>query len=229
MCAGSFLLMLKIIVLKDFLWLVSLKNEDVILARLVGHVFGDGHIHIHKYYFVYVNSEGALLERVKKYIEKVFGCVKVNLGSSIGGVPRLQFSNIVGKHLSFLGAPVGSKIRSPTSIPKWIETGSEEVIIAFLSSLVDDEFSLRKYDATIKVEKLASLINELKYYLLSLKKLFKEIGIEVSEPHSDQEKMKANGEKVISMRIWITGRHNLRKLKKLDIVHPRKKEIIISY
>ncbi len=206
-----------------------LNDENAILARLVGHVFGDGHIHVRKYYFVYVNSERALLESVKRCVQQVFGNVKVSMGRSIGGVPRLQFSNVVGKHLSFLGAPVGSKIRSPTPIPKWIEAGSEEVLIGFLSSLVDDEFSLRKYDATIKVEKLASLINELKYYLLSLKKLFEEIGIEVSEPHSDQEKMKTNGEKVISMRVWITGRHNLRKLKKLDIAHPRKKEIILSY
>ena len=51
-------------------------------------------------------------------------------------------------------------------------------------------------------------------------KLLGTLGIKASKPHKDQIKTKANGEKVISMRIWIAGRENLRKTKYLNIIHP---------
>ena len=201
----------------------------MLIARLVGHVFGDGYIHIRKYYFVYVNSERSLLENVRNIITTLFGEVSLNIGTFIGGIPRYQFSSIVGRTLNEYGAPAGSKIKSPTPIPSWIMYGSEEIIKAFLSAIIDDEASIRKYDITVKAEKIIAMKEYLEKYLSSLKILFNTLGIKASKPHKDQIKTKKNGEKVISMRIWITGRENLKKIKQLNIIHPIKRKIINNY
>ena len=71
--------------------------------------------------------------------------------------------------------------------------------------------------------------DELVKYLEGIRKLLNILGIKASRPHKDQIKTKANGEKVISMRIWITGRENLRKTKYLNIIHPLKRKILLQY
>lgn len=204
-------------------------DSDSLVARLVGHVFGDGYIHVRKHYFVYVNFERLLLEKVRDYVTTLFGDVPLNVGTSIGGVRRYQFSSAVGRALSEYGAPVGSKIRSSTPVPLWIMNGSEEDIKEFLSAIIDDEASFRKYDITVKAEKLIIMKDELVKYLEGIRKLLGTLGIKASKPHKDQVKTKANGEKVISMRIWITGRENLRKTKYLNIIHPLKRKILLQY
>jgi hypothetical protein len=102
-------------------------ERETVIARLIGHVFGDGSIHKTKYYFIYTNSNNVLQQKVKELVIKTFGKVKYNVGTSIGGILRYQYPSRVGRFLSERGAPVGSKITQPTTIPEWIFKGDDKI------------------------------------------------------------------------------------------------------
>lgn len=87
-----------------------MANKKAMLARLVGHTFADGNIHKNKQYFTYVNSNKQMHIEVQDMITKIFGSVALNIGTSISGTPKYQYSNKVGKYLVEFGAPVGSKV-----------------------------------------------------------------------------------------------------------------------
>lgn len=196
------------------------------LARLVGHVFGDGSIHKNKKYFIYTNSTPELQEAVQKIVERQFGEVKFNEGTSISGTPRLQYSNKVGKELAKWGAPVGSKTLQETEIPLWIRNGTEEIKSSFLGALFDDEGSFRN-DASkqivFKSAKEISLKPNLLIYLNQLITLLKDLGINTSEIKGDQIKKRKDGKQIISLRFWITSKENFSKFQnKIFLFHPQK-------
>jgi intein/homing endonuclease len=202
------------------------NNVDV--ARLVGHAFGDGSIHNKKHYFVYTNSNETLQKRVRAVVRRVFGNVKYNIGTSVGGTPRYQYSNACGKFLSQHGAPVGAKIRQPARVPRWITSGEEGVKIAFVSALFDDEGGFRdSSDAAqivFKSAKTVELKKDLVRYLSQIRKILRSLGIRTSEIRPDQEKTKKDGTKIVSLRFWITGRENFRRFrKKIILFHPQKR------
>jgi LAGLIDADG-like domain len=139
------------------------------IARLLGHSFGDGHIHRAKAYFVYTNSCRELLDEVDESVNKEFGAVSSCRRTSIGGTPQIQFSAIVGRKLQALGAPQGSKTRQETMIPSTITKGRDATIANFLGALCDDEANVRTDSGSkqiaLKSAKIASLEAELEAYL----------------------------------------------------------------
>lgn len=196
-------------------------------ARLVGHVFGDGYLHKNKKYFIYTNSNKHLHKLVQKLVQKEFGNVKFNEGTSIAGVKRIQYANKVGKKLSELGAPVGSKVLQEIEIPIWILNGSEEVKSQFLGALYDDEgyfrFDRKARQIVFKCAKEIKLKNNLVRYLSQIKLLLKDFEIESSEIKRDQIKKRVDGKEMVSLRFWITKNENFQKFKnKISIFHPNK-------
>lgn len=201
-----------------------MANED--LARLVGHAFGDGSIHKKKQYFIYTNSNTKLHRNVTNLVQKQFGKVSQNVGTSISGTPRKQFSNKIGKELVKLGAPRGSKIFQETKVPSWILNGSKLVKSSFLAALFDDEGSFRK-DAskqiTFKAAKEISRRGQLKQYLEQLTKMLSELGVKTSEIKKDQIKKRRDDAEIVSLRFWITGRVNFLAFKEIiPLRHPDK-------
>ena len=159
-------------------------------------------------------------------IQKQFGKVSQNIGTSISETPRTQFSNRVGRELVKLGAPRGSKIFQKTKVPNWILKGSKEIKSSFLAALFDDEGNFRN-DASRQIAfKAAKEISQQKYlkrYLEQLTKMLNELGIKTSGIKNDQIKKRVNGTKIVSLRFWITGRVNFLAFKEIiPIRHPDK-------
>ena len=203
------------------------------MARLVGHVFGDGHIHKRKQYFIYTNSNEKLQKIVCQAIQQLFGQIKFNIGTSISGTPRYQYSNKVGKFLAKKGAPVGSKIFQSTDIPEWIRKGSLEAKIAFLSAIFDDEGGFRdspnSRQIVFKSAKIISLRKELEKYLLQIIRMLNDLDIKTSNIKSDQIKKRKDGNEIISLRFWITGKENFKKFQeKVPILHPEKNKKLLN-
>ena len=201
-----------------------MANED--LSRLIGHAFGDGSIHKKKEYFIYTNSNVEMQETVTKLVEKQFGKVSQNNGTSIGGTPRRQFSNKVGRELVKLGAPRGSKVLQETKVPIWILDGSKEIKSSFLAALFDDEGNFRN-DASkqiaFKAAKEISRQSNLEQYLEQLTKMLNEIGIKTSGIKKDQIKKRKDGIEIVSLRFWITGKVNFSAFKEnIPLRHPDK-------
>lgn len=207
--------------------------NEIMLARLMGHVFGDGSINKRKLYFIYTNSNEKLQQIVQQIIEQQFGKIKFNIGTSIGGTPRYQYSNVVGKYLAKRGAPVGSKVLQSTRIPDWILKGTDEIKSAFLSAIYDDEGNFRDerntMQITFKSAKTKQLKKELELYLSQIIKMLINLGIKTSEIKHDQLKQRKDGNEIISLRFWITGRKNFRKFQeKITILHPDKSTKLLN-
>jgi hypothetical protein len=211
--------------------------NDTEIARLIGHAFGDGSIH-QKHYFIYTNTCDALHQYVKQTVIKNFGNVKYNVNTAISGTPRYQYSNVVGKFLVKRGAPVGSKTMQQTPVPDWIYNGSREVMCSYLSSLFDDEGAFRNEknanQIVFKAAKMLYLKSDLEVYMSQLTDMLKILGIRTSSIKSDQIKFRQNGEKVVSLRFWITSKDNFEAFKNIILLmHPDKRvklsDMIKSY
>jgi hypothetical protein len=178
------------------------------IARLLGHSFGDGYIHKTKSYFVYTNSAKELLTEVSESIARNIGSVSSCRRTSIGGTPQIQFSVAVGKKLSQLGAPRGSKTKQETVIPTSITRGNEFTKASFLGALCEDEAEVRTDNGSkqivLKSVKIASLDAELEDYLNQIKELFESLEVSCSAPKRDRTYVRG-GETKISKRVWITG------------------------
>jgi intein/homing endonuclease len=202
-------------------------ERETVIARLIGHVFGDGSIHKTKYYFIYTNSNNVLQQKVKELVIKTFGKVKYNVGTSIGGILKYQYPSRVGRFLSERGVPVGSKITQPTTIPEWIFKGDDKIKSSFLGAIFDDEGyfkdSSNSRQIVFKASKIIELRPELERYLLQIIQMLDDLGIKASNVKHDQLKTKKNGIEVISLRFWITGNNNFRNFReKITIFHPEK-------
>lgn len=203
-----------------------MANKTVI-ARLIGHAFADGNIHKNKRYFIYVNSCEKLHEEVHKMVKETFGNVTLNIGTSISGTPRYQYSNIVGKYLANKGAPVGSKVLQEIHIPKWIEKGNANIKSAFLGAVFDDEGYFRSdpnhRSIVFKAAKILTLKKNLEEYLEQLMSMLDSFGIKSSGIRKDQIKKNKDGTEMISLRFWITKNENFQKFQKeVQLIHPER-------
>lgn len=205
-----------------------MANNLELTSRLLGHVFGDGSIHKNKRYFIYTNATPKLQIEVKGIVMKIFGKVPFNIGTSIAGTPRYQYSNKVGKALWKRGAPVGSKMMQVTSIPTWILNGNNKVKASFLGALYDDDGYLRDSESSrqivLKATKIHHLEDNLRDYLNQVREMLEILGIHTSEIKSDQLKSRKDGCEMISLRFWITGKENIIKFReRIPLSHPSKK------
>ena len=120
---------------------VSVINFPIVpskaMASLVGHVFGDGHIGKKKRQFEYCNDNANLLNEVRNYVKEVFGLEPMTERKN-----RLGYSTLVGEVLEKFGAHLAPKIYSEKNVPEWIKNGSDDIKIAFLKALFDDDGSV---------------------------------------------------------------------------------------
>ncbi len=185
-----------------------------------------------KRYFIYTNSNRLLQENVRKCIYTLLGDVKFSVGTSIGGTPRYQFSNNVGKYLENQGAPVGSNVLQKTEVPNWIMEGNDKIKSAFLGALFDDDGGFRADDCKqicFKLSKDSSLSNELEVFLEQIMSLLNDLKIETSGIRNDRVYVRPSDKRnMTSLRFWITGRKNFSFFQKnVNILHPEKKEKLI--
>ena len=205
-----------------------MANNLELTSRLLGHAFGDGSIHKKKRYFIYTNSTPELQTEVNDIVTKIFGKVALNIGTSIAGTPRYQYSNKVGKTLCKRGAPVGSKMLQKTSVPIWILNGDKRIKASFLGALFDDDGYLRDSECNrqivLKATKIHQLEDNLRDYLNQVREMLESLGIRTSEIKFDQLKSRKDGCEMLSLRFWITGKENIIKFReRIPLSHPSKK------
>lgn len=193
------------------------------IPRLLGHSFGDGYIHINKFYFIYTNTSDELLKSTVADVRTQFGTSQFCERKSIGGTPQIQFPAFVGRRLNELGAPRGPKSLQRTTIPGSITHAPEQAKAEFLGALCDDEANVRadigSKQITIKAAKLVSLEPELDDYLNQIRQLFVSLGIKCSSPKRDRTYVR-KGQRKISKRIWITSRTDFATFaRKIVLVH----------
>lgn len=206
-----------------------MANRQTLLARLIGHAFGDGNIHKNKRYFSYINSNKQMQREVENIVRNIFGKVSLCKVTSISGTPIYQYSNKVGKYLADKGAPVGSKVLQEIQIPKWIESGNTNIKSAFLGAVFDDEGYFRDSpkcrQIVFKAAKCLKLKRNLEEYLGQLISILESLNIETSGIRSDQIKKNKGGTEMISLRFWITKSENFHTFqKRIEILHSEKKK-----
>ena len=205
-----------------------MAKKKVLQARLIGHVFGDGSIHKRQQYFIYTNSTIELQKEVHQIVKKLYGNFALNIGKSIAGTPRYQYSNKIGKDLVRLGSPNGSKISQKIEIPEWIMNGEKEIQSAFLGTLFDDDGYFRNSKNSNQIVFKAARTSELKtnliFYLNQIRDLLKFFDIACSDVKSDQVKIRKDGKEITSLRFWIGKKEYFKKFyNNIRINHPEKR------
>ncbi|MBU1245940.1 MAG: hypothetical protein KKB27_03005, partial [Nanoarchaeota archaeon] len=126
---------------------ISIKlplKQSKTLARLIGHLLGDGGIFDYSIY--YFNKNETLINQFEKDSYEVFGKFKIEKITNLDGTTRLRLPKITGKILSL------EKINfSRGKIPNFILKGSREIKAAFLRAIFDDEGSITNNEISIEM------------------------------------------------------------------------------
>lgn len=190
-----------------------------ILARIAGHLVGDGGINntliVH-----YTNTNSYLLEEFRKDISKTFRNVKNGeySHSSKDHVKTVWFPRIIGLLLTKM---FGKQLRKSKHIPKII-IGSDNISKAiFLRALFDDEGSVNIESYTIALEMTGRNL------IRNIKNLLKEFGInagKIAKIKRKDDKWKGKYQIQTKYKFYISGKINLERFYKLiNFNHPEKK------
>lgn len=143
-------------------------NPSEALARLIGHLIGDGGIS--NYYTYYDNTNKNLLNCFKKDCFSIFGNFKIRT-YTYDGVSTLRLPRIIGRILT------SSKIGfSKNNIPQFILNGNKNIKSSFIKAIFDDESSV--IGKVIRIEMTNRKI------IYHTRDFLKEFGIYVQNIHS---------------------------------------------
>lgn len=132
---------------RNLLPLINTSEEFLILANLIGFVFGDGHLHEDLNCVAIWQKNRHVLWMMKKKLERigVNANIKPRVSKSGEKVFELYISDKnLCKLLFLLGTPKGSKTKQKISLPEWVKKDSLPICAAFLSSFLFSELSKPK-------------------------------------------------------------------------------------
>ncbi len=189
---------------------------DSSFANILGHIIGDGGIHINKmenkYRPFYVNNEGVLLDSFKENIIKIFGEVKIyfrkreNHGDEIWLPTTL--GNLFYKILEY-------EKENRKIVPDVIKNSkNKKILSSFLQALYDDEGFLYP-------EKRMILISQVDKDLLNdIRELVIRLGIDSNRILEHKQKNRSK-----MYYFSITGKENIKKFsKRINFKHPIKRK-----
>jgi len=108
-----------------------------VLARIAGHVAGDGGIELSGYAVYYTNQNKLLIEQFKKDIMNIFGDVGVyEYYKDSDNITMVRFSGIVGLILMKFFGPMVGKLKH---VPEVVSNADKESKRMFLRAIYDDE------------------------------------------------------------------------------------------
>lgn len=207
--------------------LLPLTGDKLLaMAEIVGWLFGDGHLGIHRrqsreapaYNVQFFGSE-IELTKIAKRMEwlglPVSGIIRSQSTSELpnghvveGVSARIQQQSIpIFTLFELLGVPVGDKVRVGYSLPEWILTGRELVKRAFLRGFFGAELGKVQADSylapSFAQSKDIKLIENGRAWIEQLRGLISEFGIETSFFESKPEVYK-KGE-TVQMTVRLLG------------------------
>ncbi len=205
---------------------LSLKDQrSMIIARLMGHLFGDGT-------FILKKDNSRMIFRGKKEDLKIIQNDILNLGFKPEKIfiktTNGEIQTIKGKILKIkgsgsgfeirnkplgllfkvLGAPNGDKVKISYGVPKWIINAPAYIKREFLASYFGCELkkpNIRKksktnFDTlTFKISKIESNINGGLKFINDIKKMLKEFDIKITSINKESGNMRKDGYKTVSL------------------------------
>lgn len=179
---------------KNLLPLYSNSEKIGILARLIGFLFGDGHLTKSLHRLIFTSNENTLTE-VKNDISKLgYKPSKTRIQRIKGEISGRKF---VGRTASFyvqstslwlflrcLGVPVGDKVLISYEVPKWVRKGNKYIKREFLRGFLDAEANTpvckkRNFGAiSVSQNKLKELVKNSETFLNQIAELLREFHVE---------------------------------------------------
>jgi hypothetical protein len=184
------------------------------LARILGHILGDGGIHIikkeNKYRAFYVNNENKLLNSFKSDIEKIFGKGVIYFRRRENRGDEIWLPSTIG-YLFYKILNYGNL--KEKRVPYFIFNSNKKLICKFLQALYDDEGYLYPQKNMIVIsQKNIKLLED-------IRDLVKKVGINPNKIliHHPKNRTKMH-------YFSITSKDNIISFyKKINFLHPIKK------
>jgi len=199
-------------------------------AALLGNIASDGCIYIDKNEGVKrVTYSGGDRENLKNFndnINKIFGKVYIREAKIRNNIYLRIGSSVIAESLCKVGAPAGNKAELDPEIPWLVKKGLEELKIAYLRAIFDDEgciagkmanffansFKKKRYDLYIN---LSRAIHINKYLNENQKRLLKEIEPYMIKKQFPTGHKRRSIEIRKAIRILKAAKENISSIKKL--------------
>lgn len=193
-------------------------NKNLSLARVVGHLMGDGYVN--RRYIRYNNKNEFLLKNFQTHFSNIFSDIHFIKGRTSSGTLFVQVQN-----KKIIGVLFGlcEDFRSHNlKFPNFIKTlGMKR---EFISSIFDDEgcVGLRIFKKTGEIKRNLEIASKSKKFLGSIKVILeKDFNIKCNKIISFTRNL--NGKKFITWKLSITGKENFIKFKdKINFNSPEK-------
>jgi len=227
------------------------KNKNKIKARLLGHIFGDGWVS-RKTQSVGFAGKGDLedLEKIKEDLSDI-GFSSSNIQTrktsseiknyngkkfKVEGISQqLTASRKAFNYFLKLGPPVGKKTLSKSVIPSWLLKSGCEEKAEFLAALMGSDGQIISVNKNVKSDfnairlsfnKLEFLEKNAFEYANHIKKLFNDLGIDVSQISKKPGNLIKDGRKTIKIVITLSKniKNTIRFLEKVGYRYCKRKE-----
>ncbi len=199
-------------------------KKDTILASLIGHSLGDGHVGGDR--FDYTNRCEELLIEVRDSVKKLpIRNVKIINNRRPNKAPTLVFPKIVRNILVCAGAPTGNKITNSYTLPEWIKEGNKEIKCAFIRALLDDEGNVSNNRVIrFTMSKRIDLVDNLYALFRDIELILESLGISNITIKREREWNGKNG-KTTAFTLHIFGYFSFKKFSEnIKFNNPKKME-----
>ena len=228
------------------------KNKELIEARLLGSIFGDGWLATDgKSVGFSGKGNNHDLEKIKEdlndlgfksssiYTRKTTSKIKSYNGKIVnvnGTSSSITTSTKAWKTFKKLGASVGTKVLIISKIPSWILNGSKEVKCEFLAGLMGADGYIMSRNVNVPSDfnpirvsfnKINSLEKNALDFAKQLKKLFEDIGVKISNIYKRLGNIRKDSAKTLKIQITIAKsvENTINYLKHVGYRYCEKKEI----
>lgn len=200
-------------------------DKKLVIARLIGHIYGDGWISYNQVGFS--SNEERHLELIKKDLNILnlkSGNIYKRETNSIIKNSNNNIKNVKGDSLSILGSTnvykffkeldcvEGNKVNQATFIPKWLMNSSNEEKAEFLGALFGADSNIISQSSTAKSDfnsirlvfyRREDLEKEGFRYANQIKQLFEDLGIIISNISNREGNIRVDSSKSIRFEITI--------------------------
>lgn len=168
------------------------KDAEIIF-NILGTLFGDGGIDIRYNTVAFISSDKRDVDLWHLDLLKIFpmanGKTQIVEGGEWGHSYNIRcYNRAVVRFFAALGAPVGNKVTTAYTLPKWLSASSKKSKSSFLDGYLASEVSVVRYrntfpgkrfftDFSIGISKIEFLENEHRRFLKSLEALLGSAGI----------------------------------------------------
>jgi len=190
------------------------KKYTLELVRIVASLTGDGHLRGDLKEFLFSSKYFTPLEKFNDDVKKQFGISYSKIErayNSFGeGYQYRYFNTNISKFLYSIGTPKGDKVITSFDVPSWIKEDKK-----FMKEYIKLLFFCEGYKSKDKKPKIAfamakakKLLKEGIKYMVSLKKILENLGIEITTICSNKaKKRKKDNEETYYTRFYIRRRH----------------------